>query len=384
MMKMIKVTFLSTAHSCFDDRIFYKEALSLKKAGYIVSIITSCGNFNGVVNGIRIIGFKGGIPFFKLIKLFFIALKENSSIYSAHSFDALIIACLVKLFRPKVRTVHVVREFYLEEALVDQKVNFLKRIVLLISKAIDKKLNQVADFIIGVEEPKIAKYVNYGIPFQKISVIENYVRLDLFHFKSKTFDPNNFILGYVGGLSYNRGIKDLAVAAFQFAKRYKIKPKLLLIGRFLSPKEEKDFLTYCKEIKDTVEVKIKGWLSHDKVPEEIGKMDVCFILFSNSKRYEKVLSGKAGPIKLYEYMASGKPVIATDFKALKYIIEKERCGLIVDRKSGINGIVKAIEFYFKTPENIYIHGKNGRLAVEREYNWSVSERKLLRIYRSLA
>jgi glycosyltransferase involved in cell wall biosynthesis len=96
------------------------------------------------------------------------------------------------------------------------------------------------------------------------------------------------------------------------------------------------------------------------------------------------LSGKAGPIKLYEYMASGKPVIATDFKALKYVIEKEKCGFIVDRKSGIDRIVKAIEFYFKTPENIYIHGKNGRLAVEREYNWSVSERKLLRIYRSLA
>jgi glycosyltransferase involved in cell wall biosynthesis len=382
-MKLVKVTFLSTIHNYFDDRIFYKEALSLKKAGYIVSIITSYGNFNGVINGIRVIGFKKRIRFLRLTKLFFMALKENSDIYSAHSFDALIIAYLVKLFRTKVRIVHVVREFYLEEALIDQKVNFLKRIVLLMLKAIDKKLNKAADFIIGVEEPKIAKYVNYGISFQKLSVIENYVRLDLFHFKNKKFDPNNFVLGYVGGLSYDRGIKDLVMATFQFAKKYKIKPKLLLIGRFSSKKEEKDFLTYCKEIKNIVDVEIKGWIPHDKVPEEIGKMDICFILFSNSKRYEKVLSGKAGPIKLYEYMASGKPVIATDFKALKYIIEKERCGLIVDRKSGVDGIVKAIEFYFKKPENIYIHGKNGRLAVEREYNWFVSEKKLLRIYRSL-
>jgi glycosyltransferase involved in cell wall biosynthesis len=205
----------------------------------------------------------------------------------------------------------------------------------------------------------------------------------LFHFNNKKFDPNNFVLGYVGGLSYARGIKDLAMAAFQFAKKYKIKPKLLLIGKFLSPKEEKDFLTYCEEIKGTVDVEIKGWLPHHEIPKEIGKMDICFVLFSNSKRYEKVLSGKAGPIKLYEYMASGKPIIATDFKALKCIIEKERCGLVVDRKSGIDGIVKAIEFYFKTPENIYIHGKNGRLAVEREYNWFVSERKLLRIYTKL-
>jgi glycosyltransferase involved in cell wall biosynthesis len=214
MMKMVKVTFLSTAHSCFDDRIFYKEALSLKKAGYIVSIITSYENFNGVVNGIRIIGFKGKIPFLKLIKLFFIALKEYSNIYSAHSFGALIIAYFVKLFRPKVHIIHVVREFYLEEAFIDRKVNFLKRIFLLMLKAIDKKLNQVADFIIGVEEPKIAKYVNYGIPFQKLSVIENYVRLDLFHFKIKIFDPNNFILGYVGGLSYNRGIKRSCSSSF--------------------------------------------------------------------------------------------------------------------------------------------------------------------------
>jgi len=97
-MKPVKVTFLSTIHNCFDDRIFYKEALSLKKAGYMVSIITSHGNFNGLMNGIRVIGFKEKNRFLRLIKLFSMALKENSDIYSAHSFGALIIAYLVKLF----------------------------------------------------------------------------------------------------------------------------------------------------------------------------------------------------------------------------------------------------------------------------------------------
>jgi len=317
----------------------------------------------------------------------YLGVKEKADIYHFHEPELLIAAGIIKLALlisgKRIAIIHEIRDFYLSEAFLDSRLNRCQKTALSIKIYWDKMIHRICDHIIGVEESKIERPLSYGISPQKITVIENYVPLDLFHEYSKQFDPQNFVLGYSGGLSFLRGIDKLANACVLFGKKVNIRPMLLLAGRFSSNEEEKQIIEYCKNNEQFVNLKFLGWIDHTEVPVRLAEVDICFALFY-SKRYDKVFSTNAGPIKLYEYMALGKPIIATNAYALEHTINNAQCGIVVDPEGGVEAIVDAIEFYFKNPERLLQDGRNGRLAVEKYFNWSIAERKLFDVYKKLA
>ena len=87
--------------------------------------------------------------------------------------------------------------------------------------------------------------------------------------------------------------------------------------------------------------------------------------------------------KLYEYMAAGLPVIASDFPLWKKIIEKNYCGICID-PSNPEKIAKAIEYLIKHPDEAKKMGGNGKKAVLEKYNWENESKKLLKVYKNLA
>ena len=84
------------------------------------------------------------------------------------------------------------------------------------------------------------------------------------------------------------------------------------------------------------------------------------------------------PVKMFEYMASGIPVIASDFTLWRTIVDDNRCGICVDPLER-DSIVKAISFIMENPIEAQEMGINGRQAVVEKYNWKLEERKLLDI-----
>ena len=101
-----KICMLSSAHSASDDRIFYKEAKSLSKAGYDVVIIAQHDK-EEIIDNIKIIPLP--IPknrlhrMIKIVwKLFKLALKEKADVYHFHDPELIPIGILLKLKRMKV------------------------------------------------------------------------------------------------------------------------------------------------------------------------------------------------------------------------------------------------------------------------------------------
>jgi len=74
------------------------------------------------------------------------------------------------------------------------------------------------------------------------------------------------------------------------------------------------------------------------------------------------------PLKLYDYMASGLPVIGTGVGQIKAVIEQHDNGMLTDNSS--KDIVEKILFLKRNRQEAIDMGRKGRQAVAEVYNWA--------------
>ena len=87
----------------------------------------------------------------------------------------------------------------------------------------------------------------------------------------------------------------------------------------------------------------------------------------------------ARPVKLFEYMAAGIPVVASDFPMWKETVSGADCGILVD-PFNVSAIADAVRGLVDRPEERLRMGKNGRRAAEERYNWQHEAPQLLDLY----
>ena len=88
------------------------------------------------------------------------------------------------------------------------------------------------------------------------------------------------------------------------------------------------------------------------------------------------------PVKLFEYMCAGIPVIVSDFPVCREIVDQARCGILVDPRNP-EEIANAIQFLLTHPEEAEAMGRRGFQAIVERYNWANEEKTLLRFYTEL-
>ena len=79
-------------------------------------------------------------------------------------------------------------------------------------------------------------------------------------------------------------------------------------------------------------------------------------------------NGSFGVLKIFESMEAGLPVLLSDVKCYREIVEKYNCGICVDPHN-VDEIKAAIETLTTNKEMAYLMGQNGRKAVLEEYSW---------------
>jgi glycosyltransferase involved in cell wall biosynthesis len=89
------------------------------------------------------------------------------------------------------------------------------------------------------------------------------------------------------------------------------------------------------------------------------------------------------PVKMFEYMGAGIPVIASDFPLWRTIVADSNCGLLVNPLNP-QEIADAIDFLITHPQEARKMGSNGRRAVLERYNWTFESKKLLAFYKNLS
>jgi len=185
------------------------------------------------------------------------------------------------------------------------------------------------------------------------------------------YDQRAPILIYVGGISEYRGAKEMVLAVGSLPRH--LQARLQLAGDF-NPIGFEEELT---RVSGWERVDFLGWQSREQVYKLFGRARIGLVVLHPLVNYLT-----SYPIKLFEYMGAGLPVIASDFPLWRQVVKGSECGLLVDPLNP-TAIAEAIQWLLEHPGEAEEMGKRGHEAVRERYNWDNEAKKLLVLYRSI-
>ncbi len=373
---MKKVCMLATIHPIYDSRIYYKESISLKKAGYDVHIVLYDNKTDDFISedGINIhtIGIKSKdkiTTFINKNRILKKALELKADIYHYHDFYINFLVPKLKKELPGSKIIYDMHEFFVERNKKSKKwyVRFFTKIM---AKTEIKNLKYVDHMIVVVDKmkEKYSKYFNSS----KIDVIYNYPLIDKKEVNKKCKKIYDIV--YNGGIKRDRGILELLEAVHIGKKEIK-NIKLLLLGPikkdFKQILYEKIKILQIEENVDLLEVE------HKKVKEYLCKSKIGINLLYPTYNNKYGLQ-----IKIFEYMSQGIPLVINYSEIGKRIVNNEAVGELIENLNP-EEIWKKIRKILNNKELYEKYSSNGLKAVINKYNWKLMEEKLLKTYRLL-
>ncbi len=243
---------------------------------------------------------------------------------------------------------------------------FMKRITLLVVPS--PYLCTAYKYIYNFDIPCI--YLPNGINIEKFE--KHYKNPDCKIIKNFKNNPRKTSIAYIGT------IENISSSKIDILRDI---DKILEVAKTLREADFhligfKDEITYkyFKEIIDKNKIDnvyIHKRIPHNKVISIMGCFD-AFILLLGESIHTKYF---ACPMKTFEYMYSGKCIIAVDYPSIRSILDNDSA--IFFEGSDINSLKKAIEYILKNPNKCKNKGINAKKRVIDRYTWDIRARKLL-------
>jgi glycosyltransferase involved in cell wall biosynthesis len=157
---------------------------------------------------------------------------------------------------------------------------------------------------------------------KKIIVAPDAVNIKLFENKNDSAEKYvKFRVGYTGALYNGRGIEIIIALAEKFSSA-----EFIIAGG--RPKE----ISYWKKQIKSENIKFVGYIPPAQVPQLLNSFDCLLMPYQKNCALinNKVCTAEfASPLKMFEYMASGRPIISSDLPVLQEILEAGKDALIV-------------------------------------------------------
>lgn len=213
--------------------------------------------------------------------------------------------------------------------------------------------------------------IEHRFPKDKTILVRNFPLLHELHTpssRSMQERPREFT--YIGTITENRNIYRMIEAV----SRVPGPPAWLrLAGTFSLSETQRN----AEQMPEWDSVRFEGWTSRQGVARLLADGRAGLVVLKPVPHEMVTL-----PIKLFEYMAAGMPVISSDFPVWREIVDSAQCGLLVD-PTETKSIADAMQWILDHPEEAQAMGERGRLAVSERYNWDREAEVLIRFYRSL-
>ncbi|WP_440949211.1 glycosyltransferase family 4 protein [Methanosphaerula subterraneus] len=180
--------------------------------------------------------------------------------------------------------------------------------------AVERSNYASADLVLSINEGLRDYTIGMGAPRTKTQVIRAGVDLAWFSAADREkkrqelgLGDGDLVLFFMGWLYDFSGLKEVIDGLIK--RRDLPNLKLLVVGNG-------DLWDYIQEIKaiDGMDERVitVGWQPYETIPDFIAAGDICLLPAQKNEIMQNIV-----PIKMYEYMAAGKPVIATSLSGLK-------------------------------------------------------------------
>ena len=366
---------LATAsHRPFDTRIFHKEARTLVEHGYSVTLIIPRTDVprtdvphEEYVSGVRLRSV--GFPRHGAEKLLLTPLRilrkarqePRAAIIHIHDSELLFIGLLLRLSgRTVIYDAHedtplqIKYQHWLPRWAKPLYAGFYYGLEMLVGKTFNR---------IIVAEPIIQRY----FPAVKTTLIHNFPIKAPFERAASTAPEgtreNRAV--YIGSITQVRGLNEMLEAVA--LARQQVEVTLLLAGGFHPA-------TLQQQIADRAEVDYRGWVDLDALVDINFRSKIGLIVPHPVERYRTNL-----PVKVFEYMAAGLPVILSETSEAAQFLKECDGGILVDPLNPPQ-IAEAIVYLIRHELEARAMGARGQRLIFDKYHWESESRKLLDLY----
>lgn len=388
------ICMISCLHPLQDDRIYWKEALSLKNHGYeVIHIGVGSQNRDFISNeGIRLIEIARKRYFtnpfvdklYRLLtfrpniykKILIQAELLNADVYHFHDLQLNRIGPKLKKLSHKPKVIYDVHEPYpVTISCTFTKWKLISYFYKLYGHYIENWENKRAglyDLIIATEENVSSRFTEI-VSEKKVEIIYNYTNLTPI---SSPIHKKEYDLIYTGSIRRIRGIIEI-IESIKLIKQQIPEIKILIIGFMHEEWLASTLQNIIKSNKLEANVIIKESVPYNDIIDFYQQSKIGLAVFYDLPVHRTIL-----PIKIFEYMAFGLPVITNNFGHMGKLTSENNTGVRIASVSPSDIATAAIKLL--TDKKTYSEiSKNCLSAAKEKYKWEIMENKLISIYKDL-
>ena len=199
---------------------------------------------------------------------------------------------------------------------------------------------------------------------QNTLILDDAVDLKDFNYKSKKIIKNTCV--YTGSFAPGKGF-DLIL------KLSKIMPKIYfhLYGNIKTLNDQKILNSLPKNMK------MKGYIPYNNVGRTLAKYKILLMPYSNKVGVlikNISVENYFSPLKMFEYMASGKIIIGSDLKVYRHILKKNYNSILLNPKNLKSWKKSIMKILFS--KKYYYLGSNARKDVKK-FTWNLRVKKII-------
>lgn len=234
----------------------------------------------------------------------------------------------------------------------------------------EARMVKLVDTVITVVEEMQARVIKLGAEPTKVIVVSNTFNSSKFLAPQRKPQSDELILFYGGGITVDRGLQFVIPALKELEKSIpNIKLWVVGFGSYLA-----DLQALAKAEKVENLVKFFGQKPFEELLDLLSQSHIALIPHLKSPQTESGL-----PHKLFQYMVTGIPIIASNCKPFIRVLEDNQAGLIYTYDQPTEFVARVLELYEDKAKQAELVA-NARKVLQEKYLWEYDAKRLVKVY----